>query len=122
MVTRYWQLFLIQNNLLHPNRLHIREFTNTVGAEFAANAGSFHSAKRNPGVREDHLIDKHHSRFQFIDEAFLLVLIVGPRARAETEPAVIGDTNRFVRIFHAENGGYRTKKFFAVSWRIFRNI
>src|SRR5258708_6828466 len=122
MITQTLATSLNQNSLLHPDRLYIRKFTNTVSAQLPADAGALHSAERNARVREHHLIDKDHARFEFIDEAFLLALIVGPCAGAEAEPAVVGDANRFLRVFHAENGSHRAKKLFLIGWRILRNI
>src|SRR5258708_10190427 len=122
MITQTLATSLNQNSLLHPDRLYIRKFTNTVSAQLPADAGALHSAERNARVREHHLIDKDHARFEFIDEAFLLALIVGPCAGAEAEPAVVGDANRFLRVFHPENPAYGTKNSFLIALQILRNF
>src|SRR6202521_2239062 len=112
----------ISGTSLHPDCLYIRKFTNSVSAQLPAVTRELHTAEWEPRVGEHHLIDKHHSCLKFVDESFLLTLIIRPRARAQAEPAIVGDTNRFVGIFHAENGGYRAKKLFAVGRRIVRNV
>src|SRR6267143_886032 len=114
--------FSFRNPSLHPDRLHIRKFANPVSAQFPAISGPFHPAKGDPRIGGHHLIDKNHARFELIDEEFLLTFIVRPRARAQAKPAVVGDPNRFLSIFHAENGGHWAKKFFAVGGRIGWNI
>ena len=93
----------------NPHRFYIGEFANAVDAQFAAVAGTFDAAKGHARVGYDHLVDKNHSRFQFVDEKRALAVVIGPRAGAQAVAMVVGDAHGFVGIFHAKDGGDRAK-------------
>ena len=80
-------------------------------------AGSFDAAEGHARVRSHHLVDEDHAGFEFVDEALALGGIVGPRAGAEAEAAVVGDGDGFVEIFYAENAGDRAEELFAIGGR-----
>ena len=59
--------------LRDPNRLSIHKFANAQGSQLPPVPRLLHSSKRNPRIGSDHLVDKHHPRFQFIDKTLALV-------------------------------------------------
>src|SRR5271166_6404414 len=123
---KYFIFALREERLLRkvakPYRFDVREFAEAEGAELAAVAGGFHAAEGKTRVGSHHLIDENEARFEIVDEAIALRRIVGPRAGSQAEAAVIGYSDRFVDIFHAENTGNRSEEFFAVGGRIFGHV
>src|SRR5580700_2294904 len=102
--------------------LDIHELADAVGRKLASMPGVFDPAERDAGIGGDHLVDEHHTAFEFVDEPFALVLVGGPGAGAEPEAAVVGQVDGFVDIFDAEEHRDRAEKFFAVGGRFFRDI
>src|SRR5581483_12144110 len=90
--------------------------------ELAAMSGPLHAAERHTRVGSNHLVDEHHSSFDFVGEPLLLGRIVGPGAGAQTEAAVVGDSNRFVDILDAKYRRDGTEQLLAIGGRFFRNV
>src|SRR5258705_13766932 len=80
------------------------------------------ASERNPRVRSNHLIQEDHSCFEFVDETLGLPRIIRPGTSAQSEAAIIGDSNRVVYRFDTKNGSHRPEKFFLVRGSILRNI
>src|SRR6267378_7932922 len=95
--------------LFDPYRLDIREFPNPVGSQFSPMPRPFHSPKGYTGIGSYHTIYENHSRFQVIDEAFALILVVRPGARPQSKPAVVRNSNRVIRVFSPEHARHRTE-------------
>ena len=60
-------------------------------------------SERDAWIRSDHFVDEHHARLEFVDESFALAFILSPRARAQTESAVVGNADGIVEVLHAKN-------------------
>ena len=88
--------------LRDPHSFDVHEFANAVGGEFAAMAGLLYPAKGNTRIGSDHLVDEHHTGFEFVDKTLALGIVVGPGAGAEAEAAVVREGDCFVDILHAE--------------------
>src|SRR3981081_4315123 len=95
--------------LFDPYRLDIREFPNPVGSQFSPVPRPFHSPKGYTGIGSYHAIYENHSRFQVIDEAFALILVVRPGARPQSKPAVVCDSNRVIQVCSPEHARHRTE-------------
>src|ERR1700691_2225467 len=105
-----------------PHSFDIHEFSDAVGGEFAAVAGTFYTAERDACVGGGHFVDEDHAGFEFVDEALAFGGVGGPGAGAEAEAAVVGEADGFVNIFDAEQGGDGTEEFFAIGGRFFRDV
>src|SRR3984885_4409310 len=105
-----------------PNRLDIRKFANTEGAELTPKARLLHPAEWNAWVRRHHFVDEDHPGIEPFDKFFLLLFVFGPTAGAQSKTCVVGNANCIRRVLHAKDGSYRAKELFAVGRRIARNI
>src|ERR1700733_12627532 len=83
---------------LNPHSLDIGKLTNPVRSKFPAMARMLDSAKRQARIRRNHAIDEHHPGFNFIDEAFSLMLIIRPGAGSQAEAAVVRNRNCLINI------------------------
>src|SRR3984885_11994890 len=109
--------------LFDPNRLDVRELAYSVhSAQLTAMTGPFYAAERHARIRHHHLVDEHHPRIDLIGEPLALGGVIRPCARAQPEAAVVGNTDRFRRIFHAKYARHRTEQLFAISRRFFRYV
>src|SRR5271156_6784458 len=90
-------------SLCDPHRLGVHELADADCSQLAAVAGLLHAPERNARVGGDHLIDKNHSRLEFVDEALAFFVVVGPGAGAQTETNIICDADGFILIFRAKD-------------------
>src|SRR6516162_6001279 len=102
-------------SLLYPDRLHIRELTNSYCAQFASVSRPLHSAKRNPRIGGHHTVDEDHPGIEFVDELLLLGPIVGPGAGPQSESTIIRNPNGIVNVFGPEHACHRTKQLLLMS-------
>src|ERR1700676_653038 len=94
---------------LNPHSLDIRKLANPVRSEFTAVSRVLYAAKGQAGIGRNHPVDEHHPCFNFIDEAFALVLVIRPGAGSQPEAAVVRDRNCLVHILGAKYRSHRSK-------------
>src|ERR1700686_3994586 len=100
--------------LSDPYGLYVYKLANAVGSQLPSMAGLLHPPKRNARIGSDHLVDKHHPGFQFVDKALAFFVVVGPGARSQAEAHVVGNANRFILILHSKDRSHWPKEFLAV--------
>src|SRR6201998_4788078 len=106
----------------NPDGLGVCKFADAIRAKLTAVAGGLYAAKRYAGIARDHLVDEDHTGLKIVDELLALARIIGPGARTETEAAVIGDGDGFLDVLDAKQAGHRAEEFFAIGWRILRDM
>ena len=106
----------------NPNRLRVRELANSGRAEFASEAGTFHTAERQTRIGGDHRIDENHSGLQVGYEELLLLGIIRPRAGSEAERTVVCHLDRLRCIAYPENRCNGAEDLFAINGRFFWHI
>src|ERR1700733_2186474 len=85
-------------------------------------ARMLHAAEGNARIGRDHLVDEDHAGLEVANKTFLFGGEVGPDAGTEAETAVVGDADRFIDVFHAEEGGDRSEELLAVGGRILWDV
>src|ERR1700678_3237315 len=95
-------------------RLGVEELAHAGGGELAAVAGVFDAAEGQARIAGDHGVEEDAAALQFGDEALLLGGVARPGGGAEAEGSVVGELDRFVEIFDAEEHGYGAEELFAV--------
>src|SRR5258708_84228 len=88
--------------LLNPHRLDIGELPDSMGPKLPTMPRPLHSSERNSRIRRHHAIHEHHPRFHALHQTFALILLVGPGACPQSEPAVVGDSNRITQVLRPE--------------------
>src|SRR5205807_5226937 len=121
----YHRLVCIRNSsrrLLNPYRLGVREFPNSMSSQFSPVTRPFHSPEGYAGIGSHHTVYENHSRFQIVDEAFALILVVRPGARTQSKAAVVRDSTRVIHVCSAEDARQRTEQLLLVRRRTFGDI
>jgi len=95
-------------------RLGVEELAHAGGGELAAVAGVFDAAEGQARIAGDHGVEEDAAALQFGDEALLLGGVARPGGGAEAEGGVVGELDRFVEIFDAEEHGYGSEELLAV--------
>src|SRR6266478_8284490 len=103
--------------LFDPHCLNVREFTNAMRPQFSPVSGPLHSPKRYSGIGSHHPVYENHCRFQIVDEALALVLVVCPGARSQSKSAIVRDSNRIVYVLRPEHARHRTEQLLLVRRR-----
>src|ERR1051326_2305481 len=75
-----------------------------------------HNTKRQARSRTDHAVDEHAAGLEFGNELFLLVGVVGPGSRAETERRCVSESNRFIDVVNAKQRRDWAEDLFARNW------
>src|SRR5579864_2275586 len=70
---------------LNPDGLAIGKLPNPVRPKFSAMARRLHTAKRQSSIGRDHSVDENHPCFNFVNQAFTFVLVIGPGTRSQTK-------------------------------------
>src|SRR5258708_2461505 len=92
-----------------PYRLNGGELSNTVRPQLPAITRPFHTPERNPSIRGHHPVDRNHSRLEIIDKPFAFVLVVGPRAGAQSKSAIVGNLNSVIQVLRPEHARHRAE-------------
>src|SRR5215218_9305829 len=104
-------------SVVYPNRLDIDKLADAIHAEFASVSGVLDAAERQARIGHYHAVHEYLPCLDLVDESRAFRSIVGPHARAETEPGVVSHADGLAGVPHPEQGRDRPEELLRVSRR-----